>query len=187
MEEVWKPIKDFEGYYEVSNLGNVRSVDRIVEVQSKNQFGSYTTKRLCKGTILRPSTNNFGYPYVLLCKDGKYTTLYVHRLVAQAFLPNPDSLPEVNHIDEDKTNNRVTNLEWCSSKYNSNYGTRNKTISTTRGKVVSMYDMEGNKLNTFKSARSAARSLNKKTAAGITMCCKGKRKTAYGYIWKYAD
>ena len=104
MEE-WKKIPGYEGLYEVSNMGNVRNVRR--------------------NKLLRLSKTNNRYIRVSLCKNGIKTGLTVHRLVAEAFLPNPDNLPEVNHKDEDKTNNRVENLEWCDHKYNMNYGTRN--------------------------------------------------------------
>ena len=105
MMEEWKAIPGYEGLYEVSNMGNVRNVRR--------------------NTLLRLSKTNNRYVRVSLCKNGIKTGLTVHRLVAEAFIPNPDNLPEVNHKDEDKTNNNVENLEWCDHKYNMNYGTRN--------------------------------------------------------------
>ena len=105
MMEEWKEIPGYEGLYEVSNMGNVRNVRR--------------------NKLLRLSKTNNRYIRVSLCKNGIKTGLTVHRLVTEAFLPNPDNLPEVNHKDEDKTNNRVENLEWCDHKYNMNYGTRN--------------------------------------------------------------
>ena len=113
MEE-WKSIPGYEGLYEVSSYGRVRSLDRYVKVKSK----SY---RLQKGKVLSLGINSYGYLQVFLCCNGKYKIITVHRLVALTFLPNPDNLPCVNHLDEDKTNNRVDNLEWCDHKYNSNY------------------------------------------------------------------
>lgn len=101
--EYWKEIPGYEGLYEVSNKGNVRNVRR--------------------NKLLRLSKTNYGYIRVVLSKNRIKTLLSVHRLVAQAFLPNPDNLPMINHKDEDKTNNNVTNLEWCDAKYNNNYGT----------------------------------------------------------------
>ena len=110
MEE-WKNVIGYEGLYEVSNMGNVRNVRR--------------------NKLLKLTKTYYGYIQVNLYKNGIRTGLRVHRLVAQAFLPNPDNLPEVNHLDEDKTNNRVDNLEWCDRKYNNNYGDRlKKSINT---------------------------------------------------------
>lgn len=110
-EEIWKPVVGYEGLYEVSSYGRVRSLDRY---DSRNCFR--------KGELM-----NFfygcGYLKVVFCKNGIAKKYLVHRLVAQAFIPNPDNLPQVNHIDEDKSNNCVENLEWCDSKYNNNYGT----------------------------------------------------------------
>lgn len=102
MEEIWKPVVGYEGLYEVSSYGRVRRVNKdLLKLQ-----------------------NVKGYNQVCLYKNGISTGLRVHRLVAQAFLPNPDNLPQVNHKDEDKTNNNVDNLEWCDNKYNNNYGTK---------------------------------------------------------------
>ena len=117
IEEIWRPVVGYEGLYEVSNTGQVRSLDRYV----KNNH-SY---RLHKGKVLSLLKNEYGYIQVVLSCNGKHNTITVHRLVAQAFILNPNNLPEVNHKDEDKTNNSVENLEWCTAKYNSNYGTRN--------------------------------------------------------------
>lgn len=112
MIEEWRPIEVYEGLYEVSSYGRVRSVDRY---DSRNQFR--------KGKVLSPGKDKNGYLKVVLHCNGKCKTINVHRLVAQAFIPNPDNLPMINHKDEDKTNNNVTNLEWCDVKYNLNYGT----------------------------------------------------------------
>lgn len=112
MEE-WKNVIGYEGLYEVSNIGNVRNVRR--------------------NTLLRLSKTK-GYIQVYLYKNGVKTGLKVHRLVAEAFIPNPDNLPQVNHKDENKMNNRVENLEWCTAKYNSNYGHRTENIVNTRVK-----------------------------------------------------
>ena len=118
MIEEWRPIVGYEGLYEVSSYGRVRSLDKYVKSKSK----SY---RLHKGKVLISEKNTRGYLSVVLSYNGKHKAITVHRLVAQAFIPNPNNLPEINHKDEDKTNNNVENLEWCDHKYNVNYGTRN--------------------------------------------------------------
>ena len=106
MDEVFRPIEGYERLYEVSNMGRVRSL----------KYG--------KKKILKPVMTKFGYLRVGLHKEGKQKLFFVHRLVTQAFIPNPEGLPQINHIDEDKTNNVVDNLEWCDHRYNMNYGTR---------------------------------------------------------------
>ena len=117
MQEIWKDVKGFEGFYQVSNLGRVRSLDRIVVSENRS------TQKI-KGAIKKVKVGKNGYYMVMFYKDSKYKCAYVHRLVAQAFIPNPDNLPQVNHKDEIRTNNCVDNLEWCDSKYNNNYGTK---------------------------------------------------------------
>ena len=118
MEEIWKPVIGYEGLYEVSNLGRVRSVDRLVKY-SNGQI------HLHKGRILSPGlVHKSGYLQVGLCNNGKTKHKMVYRLVAEGFLPNIDNLPQVNHKDENPFNNCVENLEWCTIEYNINYGTR---------------------------------------------------------------
>ena len=120
MTEIWKDIVGYEGLYQVSNLGNVKRLKGY-----KGRGKGYIVEE----HIIQPSINSRGYQNVILCKNGKTKTFTMHRLVAIAFLYNSDNLPEVNHKDEDKTNNCVDNLEWCTAKYNVNYGTRNKKCS----------------------------------------------------------
>ena len=125
MIEEWRPVVGYEGLYEVSNTGRVRSLDMYV----KSRYGNY---RLHKGKVLSPAKDKNGYLKVNLCYNGKDKIIRVHRLVTEAFIPNPDNLPEVNHKDEDKTNNRVENLEWCDRSYNINYGTRKDKVRDTK-------------------------------------------------------
>jgi hypothetical protein len=115
-EEIWKEVKGHEGVYEVSNLGLVRSLPRT----EKSNVG----ERVRNGKVLS-SRNTKGYKSVVLCKDGRQTFVYVHRLVAQIFIPNPENKPEVNHIDGDKTNNEVENLEWCTKSENQKHSYAN--------------------------------------------------------------
>lgn len=121
MIEEWRTIVGYEGLYEVSNTGQVRSLDKY---DSINRFR--------KGRILTLYTETGGYLKVGLSSNGKTKKYLVHRLVAEAFIPNPDNLPQVNHIDENPSNDNVDNLEWCNAKYNSNYGTRNDRIRNSR-------------------------------------------------------
>lgn len=124
MEEIWKDIKGYEGLYQVSTLGRVKSI-------------SYGKEKIL---VLTPRTgsNKRKEVKVTLCKNGKRKYFLVHRLVAEAFIPNPNNVPQVNHKDENSINNIVTNLEWCTSKYNCNYGTRNERLAkANEGKIVS--------------------------------------------------
>ena len=118
MKELWKNIKGYEGLYQISNLGNVKSLSR--KVQFTNSHG--TAVRITKTKILKPGKQGL-YLGVVLRKDGIGKSYYIHRLLAEHFIPNPNNLPEVNHKDENKFNNDLNNLEWCTHQYNSSYGT----------------------------------------------------------------
>ena len=125
MSEIWKSIQGYECLYEVSNLGNVKSLDRVI----KSKHNGTTVK---KGRLLTPFyEEKKGYYQVALSKDGKEKKHRIHRLVALAFLENPFNYTDINHKDEIKTNNNVDNLEWCTRKYNNNYGTKPQRTSTT--------------------------------------------------------
>ena len=161
INEIWKDCKGYEGLYQVSNLGRVWNIK---------------LQRYLKG-----SYNKDGYIRVnLTAKNGKCKTESVHRLVALAFIPNPKGLPQVNHIDENKENNCVDNLEWTSIKDNANHGTRNKRIS--KANSISVYCFELDK--TFYGAREAERELGINHSS-ISKACRGKQKTAGGYLWEY--
>ena len=126
MQEIWKDIKNYENLYQVSNFGRVRSLDHF----RKNGTGIY----LQKGKILNPQNTN-GYCFVSLSKQGKTKQYLVHRLVAQTFILNSEQHNEINHKDENKQNNHIDNLEWCSHQYNINYGTGNERRSITELKT----------------------------------------------------
>lgn len=185
LNEIWRDIKGYEGLYQVSNFGRVRSLDRIVNGNWKNP----NIKR--NGKILKINILPSGYCRVLLSKDGKTKLHYVHRLVATAFIPNPNNYPCVNHKDENKQNNCVENLEWCTQKYNNNYRNRQKKIAkkNTNGKMskpVLQYDLQGNFIKEWPSIMEIERQLGFDQGY-ISNCCNGKYKTAYGYIWKFKD
>ena len=128
--EIWKDIENFEGLYQISNLGRVKSVNRIVHVEDPKKHREYDKHfpECIKATTL----DTKGYVMVTLKKDGKTSRYRIHRLVAKAFIPNTDNLPQINHKDENKENNCVDNLEWCTNIYNNHYGTRISRISEKR-------------------------------------------------------
>lgn len=182
MEEEWRPIPNYIGYYEVSNIGNVRSVDRLVTYSNGVQ-------RVHKGKILKQDINYKGYHRVRLQKDGKSKSFSVHRLVALAFIPNPNSLPQVNHIDENKSNNCVSNLEWCTSEYNNNYGNHiNNSVTSYKnnndlGRHVLRCDMDNNIIQEYRSTYEVQK-LFGKNHSYIKKCC-DNNKIAYGYRWRW--
>ena len=174
--ENWKAIAGYEGYYEVSNLGNVRSIPH--EVCTKGGV-----KRMSPGRNLIQKKARNGYMRVHLSKEGEARYHAVHRLVATAFVFNPDNLKQVNHKDENKANNQAENLEWCTRSYNCKYGHRNDTmIERRRHEVQSII---GNVIQTYYSIQSASR-ITGVNAAHICQCCKGERDTAGGMKWRYA-
>ena len=178
--ELWKDIKSFEGLYQVSTWGRVRSLDKYIDVKIRN-----VDKVLKRGKILKPVYYKNGYLTVGLCKNGKVTRFYVHRLVAEAFIPNPENKPEVNHKDEVKSNNYRTNLEWMTTKENINYGTHTKRSAEKRSKTVYQYDKDYNLIKEWSSASEAGR--NGFLRSHVNACCLGKCKTHKGFIWSYEE
>lgn len=177
MKEIWKDIVGYEGLYQVSSKGNVKSF-------------KYKTPR-----ILKYHNDELGYARLILRKNNKSIGCSVHKLVAEAFIPNPNNLPVVNHKDENPRNNDVSNLEWCTHEYNNNYGTKiERTIMNTdyealadkNSIAVLQYDIEGNLIKEWKSANECKRVLGYDNSH-IAKCCRGKQKTAYGFIWKYGE
>ena len=158
-----KDIKGYEGLYAVTPEGEVWSYRR------KKFLGYHYDKR--------------GYPRVSLYKDGKIKHYMIHRLVAEAYIPNTDNLPQINHRDENKTNNCIQNLEWCDGKYNANYGTRNEKISNSLKIPILQYTLDGEFVREWPSATD----VGKEVSGHISSCAKGSRKSAYGYIWRYKN
>lgn len=177
--EVWRPVRDFEGLYEVSNLGVVRSLDRMVRCK--------IGMRCMKGKVI---TQSIWGNYIGVClwinQKGKH--FYVHRLVAEAFVPNPNNLPEVNHKDENKMNNNADNLEWCTHGYNINYGTTLIKMSSSRGKAIEQLTIEGKHVATYRSARQAEKESNGKFKNSvINRAARGIHNVSYGYRWRFVD
>lgn len=168
MKEIWKKIEGFDNYL-ISNYGNVKNkkTDRI----------------------LKKTTSKYGYIQYCLRQNGKAFTKTEHRLVAQAFIPNPKNFPQINHKDENKKNNNVNNLEWCSNIYNSRYGTRGKRISKNLSIVLKKPIKQiknGKIIKIWNSAKEVEEETNIKRS-NICNCLKGRRKQAGGYFWEYED
>lgn len=193
-DEIWKDVQGYEGRYQVSNFGRVRSLGIPYH----------------KGKILKPFFDSKGnYLFIGLHKNKKVEQTYIHRLVAQTFIPNPDNLPQVNHKNEVKTDNSVDNLEWCTCKYNSNYGnakknmiisrlsnpnyqkslkkgqeTRNRLGCSGAEKPVLQLNLNGDFIKEWKSTTYAGRELNI-SRVGISKCCNGVFKQFKGYKWEW--
>ena len=181
-EEIWNNIEGFEGKYMVSSFGRVKSLN----------FG--------KETILKPRTDKDGYKLINLYKDKKSHTFKIHRLVAQAFIPNPDNKPHIDHINTNRTDNKVDNLRWCTpSENNLNPITYEKRIGENcymfgiigskhrASKPVCKFTKKGIFIKEYDNAQEFAREHNLYSGSNVSSCCKGKLKTAYGYIWKYTE
>lgn len=182
MEEIWKDIDGYAGLYQISNFGNLKSIkngnNKLIKLQKYQRY----------------YRNN-------LWKNGAYQTFSIHRLVAKAFIPNPNNYPVVNHIDGNKLNNNVNNLEWCTQSHNCKESHRlglqipginshkfPKGMIPYNVKKISQYDLDGNFIKTWDTIKSAAISLNNgKYTSSISLCLSGKSKTAFGFIWRYAD
>ena len=160
--ETFVEIEGFENY-EVSNLGKVRNIK--------------------SGRMLKPHLNHNGYLKHHLYRHDKQKELFLHRIIAIAFIDNPGKKPQVNHIDENKLNNDLSNLEWCTERENAIHGTRTKRVAEKLSQKVIQLDLNDNILNVFKSMRQAERETGI-DATSISACCNGKRKSAGGYKWR---
>ena len=165
--EEWKDIVGYIGYYKVSNYGRIKSLNRPYS----------------KEMIMKFEYHN-GYARIVLTKNGIKKHYAVHRLVALAFIPNQTNLPEVNHKDENPSNCRIDNLEWCTHSYNINYGSRNDRVTQKRGRPVDQFSLNGDYIQTFPSISKAAKTIHGNTTS-ICYCCKYTQHQACGYIWRY--
>lgn len=156
--EIWKQLKNNENY-QVSSFGRIKS----------------------KRGILKPIKKNNGYLQINLCKNGRYKTYILHRLIAETFIPNPNNLPEINHKDENKENNNINNLEWCTKSYNMNYN----NLSKRKCKKIYKFSLDNKFLCSYSSITEAANKENI-CKSGISLCCTNKIKFYKDFIWKYA-
>lgn len=174
-KEIWKDIKGYEEIYQVSNLGNIKRMK---------------TNKILKS--LKHGKKENEYLMVVLSNNGKEKMFYIHRLVAQTFIPNPNNLPQVNHKDGDKTNNFMENLEWCTISENQIHAIKNKLKIPAKGlqcgntRKVGQYSKDGNLIKKWEYIKLASMELNI-LSPNIINCCKNKIPSAGGYIWKYLD
>ena len=179
-QEEWRDIKGYEGLYQVSDKGRVKSLERVTIRKNGKKLP-------VKERIMKSSIDKDGYLRVALCNSkGKRKLFFVHRLVCEAFHENPDNKPCVNHIDENKTNNTASNLDWCTVVENLNYGTRNARSAKTQSKPVGQYTLDGKLIKVWQSTNEVERQLGF-GHSHISAAALGKRKTAYGYVWKYVE
>lgn len=167
-DEIWKDIKGYEGLYKISNKGRIKSL--------------YNYKR--DGTDILVPKIKHGYYQIGLRKNKIRKWLQVHRLIAEAFIPNPNKYPQINHKDENKLNNNIDNLEWCTVSYNNTYGTRIEKVKNKTSKPVIKYDKNMNFIKEYPSIVIASME-NNVTAGNIIMVCKGRYKQIKGYIYAY--
>lgn len=189
-KEIWKDIKGYEGLYKISNNGRIRRYN--------NSSKKY--KRIPPFHYIKNHIDKNGYYRVILSKNNEVKNYLLHRLIAETFISNPKNLPEVNHKDEIKTNNNIDNLEWCTKSYNCSYGTRTKRIAE-KMKIINKGKHYSIKTE-FKKGQNAKKIINITTnkvynsmqeamndtkipISNLCNCCKGKLKTAGGFIWRY--
>lgn len=173
MKEVWKDIVGYEGLYQVSNLGRIKSFRKWNRAKDPGE------------RILNPTIANNGYEQVTLYRGQKDRHKFlVHRIVANAFIENPENLEAINHKDENRLNNRADNLEWCTLSYNNAYGTARIRGSITQGRPIDQYTLEGIHLATYESL-AVASMITGISSHAISDCCKGRTASGKGYVWRY--
>ena len=175
MSEEWRDIDGYEGRYQVSSMGRVKSLEWT------DSLG-----RTVKERILKPNVVGRGYLRVVLYAGGKTRMFFVHRLVCEAFHENPGNKPQVNHVNEDKTDNRACNLEWSTRRENINHGSRNERVAKAQSKPVGQYTIDGDLVKAWQSTNEVERQTGF-SCGHISEVANGKRKTAYGFRWKYVE
>lgn len=189
MKEIWRDIPNYENSYQVSNLGKVRSKTR--KIKNNGTYGGLCTYR---SKMLKQHIDRSGYYFVSLRLNGTEKPIRVHKIVASVFLENKNNYKEINHIDGNKLNNKVNNLEFCTHQHNMQEAWRLNLISKSRkfgkehfaSKPILQYDLNGKFLKEWECIRQIEREL-KIWNQNISKCCKGKYKTCGGYIWRYKD
>lgn len=186
MQEIWKDITGYENLYQVSNLGNIRTLC----------YGARNIRKSNIVRLLKIGKNNVGYCKIELYKDGKTKMKYIHRLVAEAFIPNPDKKPAVNHIDGNKANNSVSNLEWVTPSENTKHAFRTRLLkppmanrhgkNNPLSKPIDQYTKDGIFVKHWDSIADAGAYFNVRYS-NITLCLTGRNKTSCGYVWKYSE
>lgn len=188
--EIWKDIPEFNGFYQASNMGRIRSVDREKYVESNNQYSYYSSIRNLKGAVRKPSIDKYGYYFVSLNKNGKKKKCLIHRLVFEAFNGSISEGLQVNHINEIKTDNRLSNLNLMTAKENVNWGTRNEKCSKKlknrkdQSKIVIQLNNNDGVIKEWNSLSEIQRELGY-NKSNILKACNGKYKQAYGFKWQY--
>lgn len=181
--EVWKDVNGYGGFYEVSNIGRVRSKQRVTDIQPYCHI-------VRKPRILKAQFNG-NYYRVVMSVEGKFRQVLIHRLVAEVFIPNPDNLPQVNHKDENMLNNNVWNLEWCTIQYNQSYGTKpaRQSLFMTRtvGRPVTQFSLDGKPIASYISVKEAQNKTGIGTTSIIAVCRGINQRTAGGYLWRYTE
>lgn len=174
MCEIWKDVPEFEGMYKVSNLGRIKSLRKSQKSGLKDEY------------FLKPCLSNNGYYQVTLYGNRTRKKFQVHRLVASCFIPNPENLPQINHKDENPSNNCADNLEWCTAAYNNNYGTASLRGMITKSKMVDQFLPTGQFIARY-ICSSIAEKFTGVPKELIRECCRGETESAHGFIWHYAE
>ena len=184
----WKPIKGYDGMYEVSDSGEVRSLDRTRSANIR-----HVTEMKIKGKILKQNTKRNGYKTVDLCKDNKPKTILVHRIVAETFIPNPNGYRFVNHKDSNRENNKVENLEWVTSSENRRHGIKTGGVKFASRKILCIengqqFDRPGLAADwIIKNYPERTKGKPRVVAHNISTACMGRTPKAYGFTWKYHE